>query len=294
MSIESLVSFVFVLIIVAAMALAHYERIEWYKARAVFTIPLMLWTVAWVVMSQGAELVQAGEIVAVGATILALLLLILTLLTMKKRPAKEQETALAKLPQTVELHVDESRPAVAVTRVPTYAELLEGATVISFDNEVNSYTAGNFAEACEKAAASDKERVLVKLNSAGGDVAACVNMHEQLRLLAQVKIVNVLVIGNCQSCAVWLITAIAPEHRWGTQYSQFMLHPATLTSNNPRLSAEGRNVVERQNQEWTIKATARGSRIRQSDLEEMVRANGLDVRFGAAEAIEFGLIAGSL
>jgi ATP-dependent protease ClpP protease subunit len=168
--------------------------------------------------------------------------------------------------------------------------------------ELNSERAKEFHQQSKKVVAEvqelDSPQITVVVSTNGGFWAYARTMYEEIRMLNHVALVNIVVIGHCQSAGNLLLMAVPPEQRFASRQAKFMLHSSydEITA-VPSLHLEAREAVtrervahlqaERVHLSWMMRVLAAGTGLSVAEISQLT----VDVTWWTAkQAVQNGLV----
>ena len=181
-----------------------------------------------------------------------------------------------------------------VLRIHKGAQRSEAAPISLFDrgivectliNEVTRDLEVTVRAHCREAIRQNKPLRLV-LNTFGGSVATAMAIVATLRcFIKEGNVLQIVAMGECHSAGMMILMAAPPECRYAVNGAEFMVH---AIRNGVDAS---RSKHTRKLDEDLVKLLADGSLITSESLHALM-TSGKDCFFGAAEALERGVIGG--
>lgn len=286
-------------LVAVGLLLLYCGRISKETCIRMASNPLILWVLA--LMMRAVPVLHAAALAtAYLAVVVSVMYLAVDLIgNHKPFQSKLKDQSVRDLDDATGLVALAPTRELAVVTPPTLQDLYRADRVISVIGKINDRQAGRFIAACVEAMGSSARRVLVLVNTPGGEANPGWAMHEQLRALAAHPRleVHVLVIGVCYSAGVSLIMGVSREQRWATPASNFVLHAAAHQGFGGRpipresLRLDDLSDLDRVNGRWIIDPIAAGTAIPASLLAELI-ASGRDHHIDTGLAVRLGLIGG--
>lgn len=176
------------------------------------------------------------------------------------------------------------------------ANILLIKTVISYSGDVTDYRTATFVTECLAAIKSPPEdgKVLIKLDTCGGQVKDIDTIRAHIKLLRTVASVRIVVTGVCKSAGMSIFTAVPVEDRSAMEDVEFMMHRTSTEYSNgdvarrDELDSETR-YAQRRSDETIIRRISSTTGIPADHIRKIFNAN-LDYNFFPLEAYRLGVI----